>query len=105
DGEKSLWDAMLELKYVGSPDTTPGKTGDIGIASTSGEPKEYPLLAGPSMNITLVMTDAPDSLGADGDKNGTVTRLGKREGNLQCVRVCVSALLSLSCLCFTWSSC
>ncbi|PWW75726.1 hypothetical protein C7212DRAFT_363844 [Tuber magnatum] len=90
----SVRDAILGLRFVGDVGTLTGGPGDIQTASTGGEPREYPLLAGPSMNITLVVTDIPDSLEADGegypDKNGTVTRLAKRRGNLQCVRVCMN---------------
>jgi len=88
DSDTALLDTMLELKYVGDVDSIPGNSGSIGIASASEGPREYPLLAGPSMNITLIDTGASDPSVTDGDNNGTA--LTKRQGNLRCVRVCMN---------------
>ncbi|KAG0639368.1 hypothetical protein HOY80DRAFT_1136812 [Tuber brumale] len=85
DGDTTLLNTLLGLKYVGNVDTTPGSSGSVGIASVDEGPREYPLLAGPSMNITLVVTG-----GADGDKNGTATRLRRRQSGLRCTRVCMN---------------
>lgn len=97
---KSLFDYFDGVKYVGDMGAIDG---GIGIASASGEPKEYPLLVGPSMNLTLIVKPVPgnNTFGDESaSKNGTATRLRKRQGgNLRCTRVCVCALLSLiSCL-------
>jgi len=71
-------------------------SGGIGIASASGGPREYPLLAGPSMNLTLIVKDVPDTFGdEESAKNGTVAQLRKRTG-LRCLRACVCALISLN---------
>ncbi|CUS12215.1 unnamed protein product [Tuber aestivum] len=96
DGDTSVRDAILGLSFVGDV----GATSDIRTASASGEPRECPLLVGPSMNITLVYMDAPDSLGDGGEgspaKNGTVTRLAKRRGNLRCLRELPHSMLGVA---------
>ncbi|RPA95469.1 hypothetical protein L873DRAFT_1812782, partial [Choiromyces venosus 120613-1] len=95
-GGATVYDTIMGLKFVGDIKSIVGNAGGIGISSTgAGGPREYPLLAGPSMNFTLIVTDAPgSSAGADGgdgydNKNGTVARLAKRGTSIHCVRVCV----------------
>lgn len=94
NSDTSVIDALSGLRFVGDVGAISG--GGIGIQSADGGPREYPLLAGPSMNFTLIVTDAPDSFGnGTAGNNSTATPLKKRGTNIRCLRVCVCVLLSL----------